>query len=177
MNSYEYQKLRGLKRKLYLINLRGGGCERCGYNKNISSLEFHHKNPNDKESQLDMRKLSNSTMKYILGEFDKCLLLCSNCHKEEHYPDLLMTNVVDLVKTLDEKIITSKTNNKPKCVDCEIGINYGHTRCRNCSDLKKRKFNPDVETLRFEIDKYGKNWCSKKYGVSRTTIRRFIDKL
>ena len=28
---------------------RGGKCERCGYNANLSALEFHHKNPEEKE--------------------------------------------------------------------------------------------------------------------------------
>jgi hypothetical protein len=28
---------------------RGGKCERCGYDVNLSALEFHHKNPEEKE--------------------------------------------------------------------------------------------------------------------------------
>lgn len=28
---------------------RGGKCEHCGYNKNLAVLEFHHKNPEEKE--------------------------------------------------------------------------------------------------------------------------------
>lgn len=28
---------------------RGGKCECCGYNKNLSALEFHHINPDEKK--------------------------------------------------------------------------------------------------------------------------------
>ena len=48
-NNYENQKLRGLKRKYEAVLARGGKCEICGYNKNLSALEFHHKDPSEKE--------------------------------------------------------------------------------------------------------------------------------
>lgn len=54
-NNYGNQKLRGLKRKYEAILKKGGKCENCGYNENISALDFHHINPEDKEFQLDMR--------------------------------------------------------------------------------------------------------------------------
>ena len=86
--SYEYQKKRGVKRKTELVNLMGGCCQSCGYKKNLGALEFHHINPSEKISELDVRILTNRTWDYILNESKKCKLLCSNCHAEEHYPDL-----------------------------------------------------------------------------------------
>ena len=59
-NSYFAQTIRGYRRKLKLIELKGGKCEMCGYDKNISALEFHHIDSSQKEFQLDIRKLSNS---------------------------------------------------------------------------------------------------------------------
>lgn len=177
MNSYEYQKLRGLKRKLHLIDLRGGCCEKCGYNKNLSGFDFHHKDPSKKESQLDIRKLSNSAMEWILDEFDKCMVLCANCHREEHSPDLELNNVRLLVETLSEKINTVKTVNKPKCIDCNIDINYGHERCVPCNNKNRRKVEwPDLEILQEELNTNGVTWCSKKYGVARRTIKRWLAK-
>lgn len=69
---------------------RGGKCEKCGYKKNLAALCFHHKNPKEKEmglhaSSLLMAKESQAKMK---REIKKCLLLCSNCHMEIHYPKL-----------------------------------------------------------------------------------------
>ena len=87
-NNYSKQKQRGLLRKIQLINEFGGKCQECGYNKNISALEFHHKDPSIKEFQLDARHLSNSSMDRIMQEFIKCELLCANCHAEEHYKEM-----------------------------------------------------------------------------------------
>ena len=87
-NSYHSQTKRAIRRKLELIQLSGGGCSKCGYNKNISSLEFHHKDSSIKEFQLDARNLSNNSMDKIMKEFAKCELLCSNCHAEEHHIEM-----------------------------------------------------------------------------------------
>lgn len=177
MNTYEYQKLRGLKRKLYLIDLRGSCCESCGYNKNLAVLEFHHKDPKEKESQLDMRTLSNSSMEWILEEFDKCKVLCSNCHREEHNEALEISLVRENVKHLQEKITSSKPMGKPKCCDCGVEINYTYKRCRTCGDKAKRHSErPDIILLAEELKKNGVTWCSKKYKVSRNTIHRWLGK-
>ena len=54
------QSLRGLRRKLKLIEIKGGKCECCGYDKNIAALDFHHNNPKYKNFGLDMRIISNT---------------------------------------------------------------------------------------------------------------------
>lgn len=87
-NSYEAQKKRGLERKIYFINQLGGCCSKCGYKHNIAALEFHHVNPEEKEFQIDMRKLSNTSMDKLQKEINKCILLCANCHREEHNNEL-----------------------------------------------------------------------------------------
>lgn len=68
--------------KLHAIKILGGKCSRCSYNKCVDALEFHHKNPNVKEFKLG----SGNTMswKEYKKEVSKCVLLCSNCHKEVH---------------------------------------------------------------------------------------------
>jgi hypothetical protein len=84
-SSYPKQKERGLKRKLEFIEMKGGKCKLCGYNKCIASLTFHHIDPSTKEFLLDMRSLSNRTYNKCLVELDKCELLCFNCHMELHF--------------------------------------------------------------------------------------------
>lgn len=178
MNTYEYQKLRGLKRKLHLIDLRGSCCEKCGYNKNLASFDFHHKDPTEKESELDMRTLSNSTMKWILEEFEKCTVLCANCHREVHNPDLDVTMARSLIKTLNENITLAKVNmGPPKCKDCGCEINYSHERCRSCTSKLRRKVKrPDLIILKEELQTNGVTWCANKYKVSRKTINRWIER-
>lgn len=93
--SYLSQRKRGILRKIMLINKLGGKCSNCGYSKNIAALEFHHKNPLEKDSQLDMRKLSNSTLEWCEIEASKCQLLCSNCHAEHHHPHLFFKELLE----------------------------------------------------------------------------------
>ena len=67
--------------KKKLIDYKGGKCEICGYNKCDSALQFHHKNPNEKDFSISGKSLSFDRLK---DEVDKCMLVCSNCHAEIH---------------------------------------------------------------------------------------------
>lgn len=92
-NSYHSQTIRALKRKIEYIELLGGGCAHCGYNKNISALEFNHIDPTQKALRLDARTLSNTNEKDLLDEVMKCEILCANCHREHHYKEMELDNV------------------------------------------------------------------------------------
>ena len=68
--------------KKMLIEYKGGKCQHCGYDKCMRALEFHHLNPEEKNFHLS-KNLSKSIAS-LKSEADKCVLLCSNCHAEEH---------------------------------------------------------------------------------------------
>lgn len=71
--------------KKQLIEYKGGKCEKCGYNKSLRALEFHHNNPKEKDFEVSNKlSLGNFDMKKYYNEVDKCTLLCANCHAEEH---------------------------------------------------------------------------------------------
>tara|TARA_R110000822_G_scaffold53903_1_gene138679 strand:- start:801 stop:1364 length:564 start_codon:yes stop_codon:yes gene_type:complete len=82
-NSYSVQKRR-IKLKLMAVKYKGGKCERCGYDKCVDSFDFHHRDPKEKEFGIGGKGHTKSWDK-IKKELDKCLLLCANCHREEHY--------------------------------------------------------------------------------------------
>ena len=65
------------------INYLGGKCIKCGYNKCIAALEFHHLDPNEKDVDYANYKWIFSDK--LKSELDKCVLLCANCHREEHH--------------------------------------------------------------------------------------------
>jgi len=67
---------RKLKRKLNLIKILGGKCQRCGYDKCLCVLDFHH---------IEGRKEYWSD--WMKKDYDKSklVLLCANCHRETHY--------------------------------------------------------------------------------------------
>lgn len=67
-----------------LVEYKGGKCIKCGYNKCVDALEFHHKNPNEKEFGISTKGITRSFEK-LKVEVDKCDLVCANCHKEIHY--------------------------------------------------------------------------------------------
>lgn len=78
----EHVSNRRRKLKLKAVEYKGGKCEKCGYDKCIDALEFHHLDPNEKEFGIG----SGSTKSWdkLKVEVDKCELVCSNCHKEIH---------------------------------------------------------------------------------------------
>lgn len=80
---YEAVKRRRAKVKLLSVQYKGGKCERCGYDKCIQALEFHHTDPEQKDFAI-AGKAQNHPWAVIQAELDKCLMLCANCHREEH---------------------------------------------------------------------------------------------
>ncbi len=68
--------------KLQAIKMLGGKCSKCGYDRCVDALEFHHENQDEKEFKLG----SGNTMSWkdYKSEAMKCILVCSNCHKEIH---------------------------------------------------------------------------------------------
>jgi hypothetical protein len=72
-------------RKKELVEYKGGCCEKCGYNKSLNALQFHHINPNDKDFTIGGK---NYTFERMKKEVDKCILVCSNCHAEIHDTEL-----------------------------------------------------------------------------------------
>lgn len=70
------------KNKLTLVKEFGGKCVRCGYCAVPRILHFHHLNPETKSYTLSM--FLSSSLKKLRLEASKCVLLCPNCHAEEH---------------------------------------------------------------------------------------------
>ena len=76
---------RGRKLKLDCIEYKGGKCQNCGYNKCQAALDFHHRNPEEKDFAICRRYGCRKINDRIRKELDKCDLLCANCHREEHW--------------------------------------------------------------------------------------------
>lgn len=70
------------KNKEKAIEYKGGRCKKCGYDRCINAFDFHHLDPNEKEINISM--ILNNSWDIIKKELDKCVLLCSNCHRELH---------------------------------------------------------------------------------------------
>jgi hypothetical protein len=69
--------------KQLAIEYLGGRCSSCGYNKCNDALDFHHTDPTVKEFGISAKGITRA-WKSVKQELDKCVLLCSNCHRELH---------------------------------------------------------------------------------------------
>jgi hypothetical protein len=78
----EYLKKKYQERKKRAIDYKGGKCCKCGYNKCDAALEFHHLDPFSKD--ITPSKTLNRSWDNCKKELDKCILVCSNCHREIH---------------------------------------------------------------------------------------------
>lgn len=72
------------KLKQMSVEYKGGKCEKCGYDKCIAVLEFHHIDPSKKDFAISSNGHTRSWDK-IKEELDKCIMVCANCHREIHY--------------------------------------------------------------------------------------------
>ena len=59
-------------------------CSRCDES-HPACLDFHHLIPNDKGKIGISNMVGSYKREKILSEISKCIVLCSNCHKKEHY--------------------------------------------------------------------------------------------
>lgn len=59
-------------------------CKKCPEN-HPSCLEFHHRNPNEKEIALGDAVRLGWSKERTMKEIEKCDVLCSNCHRKLHY--------------------------------------------------------------------------------------------
>lgn len=59
-------------------------CKKCGESKSYV-LDFHHLDPSEKETTVARMTSNAYRIDRILGEINKCIVFCSNCHREFHY--------------------------------------------------------------------------------------------
>lgn len=69
--------------KKICLDYKGAYCIRCGYSRCVAALDFHHIDGKTKEFNIShLRFYTFNDM--IKSELDKCIVLCANCHREEH---------------------------------------------------------------------------------------------
>lgn len=162
------------KRRLTLIDIMGGKCLLCNFNKFPEALEFHHINPEEKEFQLSGSALSRSLASQI-QEIQKCTLLCANCHRGVHcgYLDL-PENACTFDQEKAQAYLLEKTPLIFMCEDCGKEISYGSQYCADCVKAHKQTVSrPDREILKEKIRTQSFLSIGKEYGVSDNAIRKW----
>jgi len=76
---------RKIEMKDWFENLKSGlKCKNCPEN-HPACLQFHHRDPSQKDLAISSAMQSGWGKKRILEEIDKCDVLCANCHFKHHY--------------------------------------------------------------------------------------------
>ena len=174
--TYENQKLRGLKKRVELVEYMGGKCSICGYDKSVSALEFHHLKPEEKSYSLDMRTMSSKNIEDLKKEADKCILVCSNCHREIHYPHLNKENINETINGVFKEVMEKKAPQKKTKYICEYcGKPFKAVTRKKfcCHECRMKSLNyPSYEEIK-EKYKEVKSWTkvAEFYSLGRNVIR------
>lgn len=100
--------------KNVILSYKSNKCEICGYDKCNSALVFHHRDGLDKEFDFGhLGKKFNSLQDLtvnITKELDKCILVCSNCHRDIHFDNELFDKYKDNIYNKNINWIQSKIN-------------------------------------------------------------------
>ena len=157
---------------------KGGKCSICGYDKCEEALEFHHINPEEKEFTIS--KKYNLSWNKIQQELDKCIMLCSVCHKEIHAKNRIPLQEYQKWITPQQDIIV-KAKIKKDTKESEYqslietynstkeNIINSHVSRRKTTRLSYDQFKKEFEELNHNYSAMG-----RKYGVCDNTIRKWI---
>lgn len=157
------------RKKMLAVERFGGKCQRCGYDRCIDALEFHHVDESTKEIEPSYAIMRWSWDRAV-KELEKCVLICSNCHREVHAKNMLVE-----MKSLIRPWLTKQ------CIQCNREFqtkDYEHKCCSLvCNSILKRKV---VRPSKSELEKMIKStsWTEigRVFGVSDNAVRKWARK-
>ncbi len=76
-------RVQRIREYLASLNLK---CQECGED-HPAVIDFHHMDPTEKESSVSNLVGQGHSLDRIKKEIDKCIVLCSNCHRKLHWKE------------------------------------------------------------------------------------------
>lgn len=140
------------KLRRILLSIKLYKCNKCGYDKCKRALCFHHLNEDTKSFTLDSNNLMKKNMNDILIEFEKCIILCQNCHSDLHQLER-ESNLKETYIAKRTKRITRKFNlvNKfgSKCEVCQKLFTIKNVQSASFHHIDKNLKSFSLDTLCF----------------------------
>ena len=170
MNKKSESGMRAQKRKKQkAVDAFGGKCCICGYNKCLEALEFHHVMKEEKEekpSYVIMRWSWERAKK----ELDKCILVCSNCHKEIHANEKVGLEL-DIQRYIKPWITK-------ECECCSKEFQTKRNEAKYCSitcstHTQRKVVRPSKEELKTLIETTSWVQIGRMYNVSDNAVRKW----
>ncbi len=163
------------RNKQRAVEYLGGKCSICGYNRCLAALDFHHVDPLTKEASIS-HAIHCWSWKRAKKEVDKCILVCSNCHREIHngmyeVESLEMYFLLEITKcclTCKSDFITKNEQQKFCCAKCR-SISQQVINRPSKDELYKLVWDkPTIQVAeQFGVsDKAVEKWC-KSYGIEK----------
>jgi len=83
-NNREEKMVIRYERRFKLFKYKGGECAHCKLSEpdQLEIYDYHHVDPSTKLHPIC--QIMHGPIERLIAEVDKCLLLCSNCHRKEH---------------------------------------------------------------------------------------------
>lgn len=143
--------------KLKSIKYLGGSCKDCNLEDPCPAIyDFHHLDPSKKDFNISRKGYTYSWDK-VKKELDKCILLCSNCHRKRHFKE--------------ESFPDKKYDDTPKLCKCGKRIVRKSKNCNSCTNRSKINW-PTSSQLKFELSSKSYVQLAKELGVSDNAIRK-----
>lgn len=131
--------------KQRIVDAMGGKCVECDYDACISALELHHLNPTEKLFSFGSIRARPRAWKSIVMELKKCIMVCSNCHREIETGIRVTHKKSSFDKEYEEYTDLGKYSHletmykfKVKCVNCKTEFNAYRKSCKYCSEKCRR---------------------------------------
>lgn len=167
------------KTKEALVSYKGGACQKCGYSKSLRALTFHHLDPAKKSFSIS--NMQSMSFPLLIKEVDKCMLLCHNCHAEEHEKIDLEKNELTIKRWNHYQNI--KNNKLIKCKKCKECLKEYKPRNRKqqfCSVSCGRCFyggeKPSKKILQKLVWEMPTTMIAEIYSVSDVAVSKWCKK-
>jgi hypothetical protein len=179
-NNSEKVKRWRKRTKERIVESMGGKCVCCGYQKCADAMDVHHLDPSKKEMGFGAVRANIVSWARIVDELKKCVLVCSNCHREIHNG---ITVVPVVVLGFDCKYEDYKTLEatwvRDECPICG-SLKSAHliTCSRECAAKKARKVNWDnIDISKMLKEGISISSIADQAGVSWTAVKKRMKKL